>query len=116
MAVDAVDGMPEQAKGQKKVGFFSRFSRGRRSKRDVADKKREQTPSPASESPPSVVSTGDGGEDYKYPSRAGQVAIPPGARNSRLPKREHVPLQKPPTARESAFSGPPRYDWIDIVS
>ena len=24
-------------------------------------------------------------------------------------------LEKPPTAREAAFGGPPRYDWIDIV-
>lgn len=25
-------------------------------------------------------------------------------------------LLKPPTAREAAYGGPPRYDWIDIVS
>eukprot|EP00978_Attheya_sp_CCMP212_P030596 scaffold112987_cov45-Attheya_sp.AAC.1 len=30
--------------------------------------------------------------------------------------RNHVVLKNAPPARESAFSGPPRYDWIDIVS
>jgi hypothetical protein len=31
-------------------------------------------------------------------------------------KPQEVVLLKPPTALESAFGGPPRYDWIDIVS
>jgi hypothetical protein len=31
-------------------------------------------------------------------------------------KRQEVVLTNPPTALESAFGGPPRYDWIDIVS
>lgn len=31
-------------------------------------------------------------------------------------KPQEVVLTKPPTALESAFGGPPRYDWIDIVS
>ena len=35
---------------------------------------------------------------------------------SRYAKREMVPLEKPPPAAEAAFAGPPRYDWIDIVS
>lgn len=30
--------------------------------------------------------------------------------------RQEVILEKPPAAREAAFAGPPRYDWIDIVS
>jgi hypothetical protein len=30
--------------------------------------------------------------------------------------RRKVTIDKAPTARESAFSGPPRYDWIDVVS
>jgi hypothetical protein len=30
--------------------------------------------------------------------------------------KKEVPLEKPPTAREAAYGGPPRYDWIDIVS
>jgi hypothetical protein len=35
---------------------------------------------------------------------------------SRRVKREMVVLSEAPAARDSAFSGPPRYDWIDIVS
>ena len=37
-------------------------------------------------------------------------------KRSKLPFREEVALDKAPTAREAAFGGPPRYDWIDIVS
>jgi hypothetical protein len=39
-----------------------------------------------------------------------------GAKVSRRVKRETVVLAAAPSARDSAFSGPPRYDWIDIVS
>ena len=31
-------------------------------------------------------------------------------------RRERRVLSEAPTAKASAFSGPPRYDWIDIVS
>jgi hypothetical protein len=37
-------------------------------------------------------------------------------KRSKLPFWEEKVLTKPPTAREAAFGGPPRYDWIDIVS
>jgi hypothetical protein len=33
-----------------------------------------------------------------------------------LPIRQKVRLDQAPTAREAAFGGPPRYDWMDIVS
>jgi hypothetical protein len=33
-----------------------------------------------------------------------------------LTLKKEVPLEKPPTARQAAYGGPPRYDWIDIVS
>lgn len=39
-----------------------------------------------------------------------------GTRVSRRVKKESVVLTAAPSARDSAFSGPPRYDWIDIVS
>jgi hypothetical protein len=35
---------------------------------------------------------------------------------SKLPIRGKVTLDQAPSARDSAFGGPPRYDWIDIVS
>ena len=31
-------------------------------------------------------------------------------------EKKSILLTKAPAARDSAFSGPPRYDWIDIVS
>jgi hypothetical protein len=37
-------------------------------------------------------------------------------KKKRSVSRHTVTLEKAPTARESAFSGPPRYDWIDVVS
>lgn len=33
-----------------------------------------------------------------------------------IPFRQTILLEKPPSARDAAFVGPPRYDWIDIVS
>lgn len=36
-------------------------------------------------------------------------------KRSKLPFWEEKVLTKPPSAREAAFGGPPRYDWIDIV-
>jgi len=37
-------------------------------------------------------------------------------KRSKLPYREEIALDHAPTAEEAAFGGPPRYDWIDIVS
>ena len=96
-------------------GFLSRF---RRKKRAPQDEKRAPSP----DLPPTEASMRDEEElvteenRYKYPSRAGEVDLPPGVRPSSLPERTQVRLEQAPTARESAFGGPPRYDWIDIVS
>jgi hypothetical protein len=38
------------------------------------------------------------------------------AKGARAFHRSTFALDKPPTAREAAFGGPPRYDWMDIVS
>jgi len=32
------------------------------------------------------------------------------------PSYKTYTLPEPPSAHEAAFAGPPRYDWIDIVS
>ena len=40
----------------------------------------------------------------------------PSSKAKRRGMRETVVLDRPPTAKESAFSGPPRYDWVDVVS
>ena len=41
---------------------------------------------------------------------------PDRSRSSRRGHRGTVVLDRAPTAKESAFSGPPRYDWVDVVS
>ena len=53
-------------------------------------------------------------EDPNYRSHA---TAQPRARNKRdFSKRKEVFLSNPPPASQAAFGGPPRYDWIDIVS
>lgn len=41
---------------------------------------------------------------------------PDRSRASRRGHRETVVLDRAPTAKEAAFSGPPKYDWVDVVS
>jgi hypothetical protein len=36
--------------------------------------------------------------------------------DTRMSRTKHVDLIEPPPARVAAFHGPPRFDWIDIVS
>ena len=64
------------------------------------------------------VVTGDNPDDF-VPSDVVKTT-PEGPIQSkslkRGPRRGTVVLDAAPTARESAYSGPPRYDWIDVVS
>ena len=50
------------------------------------------------------------------PDRASAVSGQGMAPSSRRRTHERVVLESAPTARDAAFGGPPRYDWIDIVS
>ena len=45
-----------------------------------------------------------------------QVRFPVKDAIKSIPIRQSKVLNHAPTAREAAFAGPPRYDWIDIVS
>jgi hypothetical protein len=41
----------------------------------------------------------------------------PARKKNKIPvTKGMVELKQPPSALASAFGGPPRYDWIDIVS
>lgn len=72
-------------------GFWSRFRR---------NAKREPT-----------HTEDDEDDNYKRPSQANIISnVKP------LPQIRQIILDHAPSAREAAFSGPPRYDWIDIVS
>ena len=56
------------------------------------------------------------GEDAE-PAKMKTVRFPfMDAMKGKVPLRKEKKLTKPPTAKEAAFGGPPRYDWIDIVS
>ena len=93
----------EQQPAKQKRGLMSRLRLPRRkSKSD----KREGTPSP----PPQT----DTGRDPTIVTP--DMPPRPKQRKSRVPELQEVKLDQAPTAREAAFGGPPRYDWIDIVS
>jgi hypothetical protein len=125
---------------KKKKGLFSRFKRTKKGKSAKDEKTLEVTPPPSpqaqdektarqsKETKKSVtkegipVVTGDNPDDFA-PSDVrktipGQPAVSKSkaqkSRKARSPRPGSVVLDKPPTAREAAFSGPPRYDWIDV--
>jgi hypothetical protein len=67
------------------------------------------------------VVTGDNPDDFvpsdvRKTTPGGSAVTKAQSKKSRVAHRNIVALDKAPTARESAFSGPPRYDWIDVVS
>jgi hypothetical protein len=98
--------------------------------------KRDQTPSPPLESYPTATARRDNAPSKILVAQSSDstaldaaksptTPIDPWDRKTRetksklkstLPIRESVTLSKPPTAQEAAFGGPPRFDWIDIVS
>jgi hypothetical protein len=99
----------------KKRGLMSRIRLPRRKSgsKSKPDDKREGTPSP-----PPGFSVRDAS-----PRKGAAVVTPtnelvprPKQRKSRVPDVKEVTLDSAPTARQAAFAGPPRYDWIDIVS
>jgi hypothetical protein len=95
---------PQAAK--QKRGLMSRLRLPRRkSKSD----KRDGTPSP----PPSSDA---GREPTVVTPTASDLPPRMKQRKSRVPDVREVTLEQAPTAKEAAFGGPPRYDWIDIVS
>jgi len=58
---------------------------------------------------PTALSDGAGS-----PAAATSKPVPSPERSTRRGRRHTVTLDKAPTARESAYGGPPKYDWIDI--
>jgi len=114
---------PTRSKKQR-GGGSGRFFGGNASKSsDFANCLDDRDGSPTVVSPESAVSTENRINDNQP---AGSRVISRNQSNnprtqkirkrSKLPWREEVMLDKAPTAREAAFGGPPRYDWIDIVS
>lgn len=125
---------------KKKKGLFSRF---RKNKTKKGEKPLEATPPPSPQasqddearqskkkSTKSVtkegipVITADNPDDFRASdvrkTTPGQPAVTKSKKAGKSKKKQRSPrpgsvvLDKPPTAREAAFSGPPRYDWIDV--
>ena len=127
--------MAVETKTRKKKGLFSRF-RKKKDKKEMTEKVEEPTPPPSpepqednphkskSKTKKSVtkegipVITADNPDDFRasdvQKTIPGQPAVTK-SKKKRGPRPGSVILDKAPTAREAAFSGPPRYDWIDIV-
>lgn len=90
-------------------GLFHRGSKSSETSSSESVEKRDITPSPTSSFGPTrdgVVST----------SSSWTSAGPLGKQKTGKHSDNFMVLKQPPSAREAAFHGPPRYDWIDIVS
>ena len=114
---------------KEKTGFFARFRRGKTNKLDDDQNAKSipesATPRPPSESPTLADDTDtipinndikNTSEGEVATSQLKAVRFPASDALKSTPGRTRWELPKPPTAREAAFGGPPRYDWIDIVS
>jgi hypothetical protein len=123
----------EETAPRQKKGLFSRLRRSKKDKSKQTEEfeKREESPRPwagknsATTRDGVPVVTGSNPDGF-LPSDVRQT-VPGGptitgskskkqSKMSSRRKPQKVVLTEPPSARESAFGGPPRYDWIDIVS
>lgn len=101
----------------KKKGILRHFRFRKNRKDDTPELKPESTA--RNESPTTMDDNLDTSLDEKNdtPKNAMRaVRFPAKDALKKTPLRFRRELTKPPTAREAAFGGPPRYDWIDIVS
>jgi hypothetical protein len=129
---------------KKKRGLFSRFRKKNKGKSVKEEKPLEATPPPSPQPQPQPtqdeesrqskkpeksftkegipVITADNPDDFHASdvrkTTPGQPAVTKskkgGKSKKRSPRPGSVVLDHAPTAREAAFGGPPRYDWIDV--
>lgn len=127
---------------KKKKGLFSRFKK--KDKKGKKDETLEPTPPPSPQSQEQSKSktkksvtkdgipvvTADNPDDFtasdvqqtnpgepkvsRASKKAAKNVTKSQKKSKRGPRPGSVVLEKPPTAREAAFGGPPRYDWIDV--
>jgi hypothetical protein len=105
MHAQAITPEPTAAKKRSLMSRFRLSGRRHKHKTTDNDQQREGTPSPTSSDREELAA----------------IVTPSGlaskGKKSRVDNaRREIKLDKAPTAREAAFGGPPRYDWIDIVS
>jgi hypothetical protein len=118
------------------IGRFRKVRKAQTPTPSNKNDKRDQTPSPPLESYPTATARREGAPSKILVAQSSDstaldavksptTPIDPWDRVTRetksklkssLPIRESVTLSKPPSAQEAAFGGPPRFDWIDIVS
>ena len=118
------------------IGRFRKVRKAQTPTTSTRNDKRDQTPSPPLESYPTATARREGAPSKILVAQSSDSTaldavksptnpIDPWDRVTRetrsklkstLPIRESVTLSKPPSAQEAAFGGPPRFDWIDIVS
>jgi hypothetical protein len=105
---------------EKKKSFMNRVRKS--SKKEVVKEKESRAPA-SSKAGNSKSVTRDGvpvistGDDHKFkPSDVRQNKSQRVKKNGQKYATKSIILEQAPAAREAAFSGPPRYDWIDIVS
>ena len=116
---------------QGKTGLFARFRRGNKKKLDgvtkasipesAARREKSESQTLADDADAALENINNnkdveikGSRDTAPHFKA--VRFPASDALKTTPGRSRRELQKPPTAREAAYGGPPRYDWIDIVS
>jgi hypothetical protein len=128
MATEVEETIMKNEPSQRK-GLMGRLRRSGKKKNHASSSDiREQAPSPNPAAEPREDASPDdeavpGGEKENRATATSSLK-PVGMsaqdihrkNKSRLPWRSSVEISKPPSAREAAFGGPPRYDWIDIVS
>jgi hypothetical protein len=121
--------MTEETISQTKaMGLFRRLRLGRKSKLDDGKTKVESVITNRNVESPTMADDTDSPLDNNHqnnnisPNNDRNVAqlrtvrFPAKDALKTRPGRSRRELPKPPTAREAAYGGPPRYDWIDIVS
>lgn len=105
-----------------KGGFFQRIRRGGQQQQSTIHEEVEADPDQVDRLVEDAPYGSETRQDFTKETReiaskskdAKVLMFTPKYRTVTLKKE--VPLEKPPTAREAAYGGPPRYDWIDIVS
>lgn len=119
----------KETKSEKK-GLISRLRRNKKEGKSTKEAQKDvepvlaeesRAPSPSKNLPPGQSITRDGAPVISSKSKLGKPSDVRNSnrvsvRNGRKIERKSVILDAAPTARDAAFSGPPRYDWIDIVS
>jgi hypothetical protein len=77
-------------------------------KQVVVQERAVRNPSPEKREPPS--------EQARSPPPKPAIVNKQNTKYAARPHNPSVVTNEPPPAREAAFAGPPRFDWMDIVS